>query len=97
MECFYLAAFAPHAHEKSPIQTQLLPLLLLLLLQFFEYSSDGEIRYNTREPAGCIVGDNISTYLSVQLCRKRGQPVPIDQKFVFRKVRRGLKMAAMNK
>ncbi|XP_010733081.3 polypeptide N-acetylgalactosaminyltransferase 12 [Larimichthys crocea] len=52
--------------------------------QFFEYSTDGEIRYNTREPAGCIMGDNISTYLTVQLCRKRGQPVPADQKFVLR-------------
>lgn len=53
--------------------------------QFFEYSSDGEIRYNTREPAGCMAGDNISTYLTVQLCRKRGQPVPADQKFILKK------------
>lgn len=52
--------------------------------QFFEFSSDGEIRYNTREPAGCMAGDNISTYLTVQLCRKRGQPVPADQKFVLK-------------
>lgn len=54
--------------------------------QFFEYSVDGEICYNTRDPAGCVVGDNVSTYLTVQLCKKRGQPVPVDQKFVFRKV-----------
>ncbi|XP_031585141.1 polypeptide N-acetylgalactosaminyltransferase 12 [Oreochromis aureus] len=53
--------------------------------QFFEYSVNGEICYNTREPAGCIAGDNISTYLTVQLCRTRGQPVPSDQKFIFRK------------
>lgn len=52
--------------------------------QFFEFSSDGEIRYNTREPAGCMAGDNISTYLTVQLCRKRGQPVPADQKFILK-------------
>lgn len=52
--------------------------------QFFEFSSDGEIRYNTREPAGCMAGDNISTYLNVQLCRKRGQPVPADQKFILK-------------
>eukprot|EP00064_Thunnus_orientalis_P003501 superscaffoldBa00000287_g3510 len=51
---------------------------------FFEYSMDGEIRYNTREPAGCVVGDNISTYLTVQPCKKRGQPIPVDQKFVLR-------------
>ncbi|XP_008330208.1 polypeptide N-acetylgalactosaminyltransferase 12 [Cynoglossus semilaevis] len=53
--------------------------------QFFEYSTDGEIRYNTREPAGCVAGDNVSTYLTVQLCRKWGQPVPVDQKFVLKK------------
>ncbi|XP_010789546.1 polypeptide N-acetylgalactosaminyltransferase 12 [Notothenia coriiceps] len=52
--------------------------------QFFEYSTEGEIRYNTREPAGCVVGDPISTYLTLQLCRKRGQPMPQDQKFVLR-------------
>nr|XP_019946510.1 PREDICTED: polypeptide N-acetylgalactosaminyltransferase 12 [Paralichthys olivaceus] len=52
--------------------------------QFFELSSDGEIRYNTREPAGCVMGDNISTYLTLQRCRKRGQPLPVDQKFVLR-------------
>uniref|UniRef100_A0A3Q2NMG0 Polypeptide N-acetylgalactosaminyltransferase n=1 Tax=Fundulus heteroclitus TaxID=8078 RepID=A0A3Q2NMG0_FUNHE len=53
--------------------------------QFFEYSVDGEICYNTREPAGCVVGDNISTYLTVQRCKKQGQAVPLDQKFVLRK------------
>ncbi|XP_070403757.1 polypeptide N-acetylgalactosaminyltransferase 12 isoform X2 [Nothobranchius furzeri] len=53
--------------------------------QFFEHTSDGEISYNTRAPAGCIVGDNVSTYLTVQLCKKRGQPVPLDQKFIFQK------------
>lgn len=52
--------------------------------QFFEFSSDGEIRYNSREPAGCLAGDNISTYLTVQLCRKRGQPLPADQKFILK-------------
>ncbi|XP_003968925.2 polypeptide N-acetylgalactosaminyltransferase 12 [Takifugu rubripes] len=52
--------------------------------QFFEYSMEGELRYNTRSPAGCIVGDAISTYLTVQLCAGRGKPVPEDQKFVFR-------------
>lgn len=52
--------------------------------QFFEFSMDGEIRYNTREPAGCMAGDNISTYLTVQLCRKRGQPIPPDQRFILK-------------
>lgn len=54
--------------------------------QFFEYSRDGELRYNTRTPAGCIMGDGISTYLTVELCRERGKPVPANQKFIFRKV-----------
>ncbi|XP_053349196.1 polypeptide N-acetylgalactosaminyltransferase 12 [Clarias gariepinus] len=52
--------------------------------QFFEYSSDNEIRYNTREPAGCAVADPISTFLSINQCRKPQQPVPENQKFVFR-------------
>uniref|UniRef100_A0A4W5QH32 Polypeptide N-acetylgalactosaminyltransferase n=1 Tax=Hucho hucho TaxID=62062 RepID=A0A4W5QH32_9TELE len=53
--------------------------------QFFEYSNEsGEIRYNTREPAGCAVGDAVSTYLTVHLCRKPRQTVPQDQKFVLR-------------
>ncbi|XP_072532179.1 polypeptide N-acetylgalactosaminyltransferase 12 [Salminus brasiliensis] len=52
--------------------------------QFFEYSSDKEIRYNTREPAGCAVADPISTFLSINLCRKPRELVPEDQKFVLR-------------
>ncbi|XP_028820317.1 polypeptide N-acetylgalactosaminyltransferase 12 [Denticeps clupeoides] len=52
--------------------------------QFFEYSSEGEIHYNTREPAGCVVGDPVSTYLTVQICRKPQQPVPEDQRFNLR-------------
>nr|XP_029506007.1 polypeptide N-acetylgalactosaminyltransferase 12-like [Oncorhynchus nerka] len=53
--------------------------------QFFEYSSKrSEIRYNTREPAGCAVGDAVSTYLTVHLCKNPRQPVPQDQKFVLR-------------
>ncbi|XP_020360601.1 polypeptide N-acetylgalactosaminyltransferase 12 [Oncorhynchus kisutch] len=53
--------------------------------QFFEYSNESrEIRYNTREPAGCAVGDAVSNYLTVHLCRKPRQPVPQDQKFVLR-------------
>ncbi|CDQ79608.1 unnamed protein product [Oncorhynchus mykiss] len=53
--------------------------------QFFEYSSKrSEIRYNTRDPAGCAVGDAVSTYLTVHLCKNPRQPVPQDQKFVLR-------------
>uniref|UniRef100_A0A8K9UMT8 Polypeptide N-acetylgalactosaminyltransferase n=1 Tax=Oncorhynchus mykiss TaxID=8022 RepID=A0A8K9UMT8_ONCMY len=55
--------------------------------QFFEYSNESrEIRYNTREPAGCAVGDAVSNYLTVHLCRKPRQTVPQDQKFVLREV-----------
>ncbi|XP_028317434.1 polypeptide N-acetylgalactosaminyltransferase 12 [Gouania willdenowi] len=53
--------------------------------QFFEFSADGEISYNTRQPAGCVAGDSISTYLTVQECKKRGDPVPADQRFILRK------------
>lgn len=60
---------------------------MCVFLQFFEYSTDGELRYNTRTPAGCVVGDGISTYLTIQLCRGHGKPIPADQKFVFREVR----------
>ncbi|XP_064839073.1 polypeptide N-acetylgalactosaminyltransferase 12-like isoform X2 [Oncorhynchus masou masou] len=53
--------------------------------QFFEYSNESrEIRYNTREPAGCAVGDAVSNYLTVHLCRKPRQTVPQDQEFVLR-------------
>ncbi|XP_064839072.1 polypeptide N-acetylgalactosaminyltransferase 12-like isoform X1 [Oncorhynchus masou masou] len=55
--------------------------------QFFEYSNESrEIRYNTREPAGCAVGDAVSNYLTVHLCRKPRQTVPQDQEFVLREV-----------
>ncbi|XP_048850268.1 polypeptide N-acetylgalactosaminyltransferase 12 [Brienomyrus brachyistius] len=52
--------------------------------QFFEYTSDNELRYNTREPAGCVAVDSGDVYLTVHLCRKFGQPVPDDQKLIFR-------------
>ncbi|KAJ3608812.1 hypothetical protein NHX12_023342 [Muraenolepis orangiensis] len=52
--------------------------------QFFELSSLGEIQFNTRFPAGCATGDNISTYLVLQLCRTRLKPVIPDQKFHLR-------------
>lgn len=79
-------AFSKMKFITHTMRFQILSLLFRLLLQFFEYSTTGEIRYNTRTPAGCIVGDNISTYLTVQHCAQRGQSVPTDQKFVFRKV-----------
>lgn len=62
--------------------------LFPLCLQFFEMSTEGELRYNARIPVGCVAGDNISTYLMLQNCRKRDQPVPVDQKFVLREVSR---------
>ncbi|XP_036422311.1 polypeptide N-acetylgalactosaminyltransferase 12 [Colossoma macropomum] len=52
--------------------------------QFFEYSSDNEIRYNTREPAGCAAADPVSTFLTIGLCRKPRETVPEDQKFVLK-------------
>ncbi|XP_036371455.1 polypeptide N-acetylgalactosaminyltransferase 12 [Megalops cyprinoides] len=52
--------------------------------QFFEHSVENEIRYNTREPAGCAAVDSGAEYLTVQLCRKPKQPVPEDQRFILR-------------
>ncbi|KAG9355432.1 hypothetical protein JZ751_000270 [Albula glossodonta] len=52
--------------------------------QFFEYSTDNEVRYNTREPAGCATVDSGSEYLTMSLCRKPKQAVPEDQKFVLK-------------
>ncbi|XP_006635893.2 polypeptide N-acetylgalactosaminyltransferase 12 [Lepisosteus oculatus] len=52
--------------------------------QFFEYSSDNEIRYNTREPAGCATVQPGTEYLTIHLCRKPGLPVPEDHKFILR-------------
>ncbi|XP_048057379.1 polypeptide N-acetylgalactosaminyltransferase 12 [Megalobrama amblycephala] len=52
--------------------------------QFFEYSTLQEIRYNTRDPACCIVADPISTFLTMRHCSKPREPVPEDQKFIFR-------------
>ncbi|XP_041105031.1 polypeptide N-acetylgalactosaminyltransferase 12-like [Polyodon spathula] len=52
--------------------------------QFFEYSTYNEIRYNTREPAGCVAVDSGTDYLTMQLCKTTQQAVPEDQKFIFR-------------
>ncbi|XP_033914356.1 polypeptide N-acetylgalactosaminyltransferase 12 [Acipenser ruthenus] len=52
--------------------------------QFFEYSTYNEIRYNTREPAGCIAVNSGTDYLTMQLCRTAEQDVPEDQKFILR-------------
>ncbi|KTF89447.1 hypothetical protein cypCar_00026852, partial [Cyprinus carpio] len=51
---------------------------------FFEYSTLQEIRYNTRDPAGCVVADPVSTFLTMHLCSKPREAVPEDQKFLFR-------------
>ncbi len=59
----------------------------LFLWQFFEYSTLQEIRYNTREPAGCVVADPVSTFLTMHHCSKPREAVPEDQKFLFREVR----------
>ncbi|XP_077404405.1 polypeptide N-acetylgalactosaminyltransferase 12 [Vanacampus margaritifer] len=50
--------------------------------QFFEYSSDGAIHYNMGDL--CVEGDNISTYLTVQMCGKHKQPVLAHQEFLLK-------------
>ncbi|XP_077363018.1 polypeptide N-acetylgalactosaminyltransferase 12 [Festucalex cinctus] len=49
--------------------------------QFFEYSSDGAIHHNMGDL--CVEGDVVSTYLTVQKCGKRTQPVLSHQEFLF--------------
>ncbi|KAJ8403131.1 hypothetical protein AAFF_G00360470 [Aldrovandia affinis] len=53
--------------------------------QFFEYSTDNEVRYNAREPAGCLALDPAGLeYLTMRLCRKTNQEVPEDHRFMLR-------------
>ncbi|XP_064204381.1 polypeptide N-acetylgalactosaminyltransferase 12 [Anguilla rostrata] len=52
--------------------------------QFFEYSSDHEVRFNTRQPGGCAAAEPGSGYLTLRPCRVPQQAVPEDQKFVLR-------------
>lgn len=52
--------------------------------QFFEYSSDHEVRFNTRQPGGCVAAESGSGYLTLHPCRAPQQAVPEDQKFVLR-------------
>ncbi|KAM9308256.1 polypeptide N-acetylgalactosaminyltransferase 12 [Gastrophryne carolinensis] len=51
--------------------------------QFFEYTSFNEIRYNTRQPEGCVAVDHGSDHLTMYLCRENGQVVPENQKFIL--------------
>eukprot|EP00062_Callorhinchus_milii_P019508 gi/632974161/ref/XP_007903518.1/ PREDICTED: polypeptide N-acetylgalactosaminyltransferase 12-like [Callorhinchus milii] len=52
--------------------------------QFFEFSSQNEIRYNTRQPEACAAVDVGTDFLTMYLCRKDNQPVPENQKFIFK-------------
>ncbi|XP_067866125.1 polypeptide N-acetylgalactosaminyltransferase 12 [Heterodontus francisci] len=52
--------------------------------QFFEFSLQNEIRYNTRQPEACAAADAGSDYLTMYLCRENNWPVPENQKFIFK-------------
>ncbi|XP_069815780.1 polypeptide N-acetylgalactosaminyltransferase 12-like [Dendropsophus ebraccatus] len=52
--------------------------------QFFEYTSHNEIRYNTRQPEGCVTRDKASDFLTIAFCRENGQNVLDNQKFIFK-------------
>nr|XP_033785501.1 polypeptide N-acetylgalactosaminyltransferase 12 [Geotrypetes seraphini] len=52
--------------------------------QFFEYTLNNEIRYNTRHPEACAAVDAGTNYLTIYLCRDEGQNVPDNQKFIFK-------------
>ncbi|XP_049752095.1 polypeptide N-acetylgalactosaminyltransferase 12 [Elephas maximus indicus] len=49
--------------------------------QFFEYTSQNEIRYNTRQPEGCVSAPAESDILFMELCK---ETAPENQKFIFR-------------
>lgn len=63
---------------------------LLGKLQFFEYTSHKEIRYNTRHPEVCAGVDLGTDYLKMYLCQSNSQNIPENQKFDLREVRRQL-------
>ncbi|XP_032820332.1 polypeptide N-acetylgalactosaminyltransferase 15 [Petromyzon marinus] len=52
--------------------------------QFFEYTSEQEIRYNTRQPEACAAVDNGMDYLTMYYCHSKNSPVTENQKFDFR-------------
>uniref|UniRef100_A0A672SDB1 Polypeptide N-acetylgalactosaminyltransferase n=1 Tax=Sinocyclocheilus grahami TaxID=75366 RepID=A0A672SDB1_SINGR len=74
----------PDDHNMAGHQVILYPCHGMGQNQFFEYSTLQEIRYNTREPAGCVVADPVSTFLTMHHCSKPREAVPEDQKFLFR-------------
>ncbi|XP_074136195.1 polypeptide N-acetylgalactosaminyltransferase 12 [Sminthopsis crassicaudata] len=49
--------------------------------QFFEYTSHGELRYNTRQPEACVAVDVGTDHLTMHLCYKNA---PENQKFIFK-------------
>ncbi|XP_043921433.1 polypeptide N-acetylgalactosaminyltransferase 12 [Protopterus annectens] len=52
--------------------------------QFFEFSSSNEIRYNTRQPEGCVSVQKDTDYLTMDACHERGKSVPENQMFIFK-------------
>ncbi|XP_060055089.1 polypeptide N-acetylgalactosaminyltransferase 12 [Erinaceus europaeus] len=48
--------------------------------QFFEYTSQNEIRYNTRQPEGCVAVETGVDALTMQLCQ---ETTPENQKFIL--------------
>ncbi|XP_075172640.1 polypeptide N-acetylgalactosaminyltransferase 12-like [Anomaloglossus baeobatrachus] len=52
--------------------------------QFFEYTSDNKIRYNTRQPDGCVSTVQASDIFTISSCRENAQNVPENQKFLLR-------------
>ncbi|XP_043342897.1 polypeptide N-acetylgalactosaminyltransferase 12 isoform X2 [Cervus elaphus] len=49
--------------------------------QFFEYTSQNEIRYNTHQPEGCVAVEAGTDVLIMHLCENT---TPEDQKFILR-------------
>ncbi|XP_058158604.1 polypeptide N-acetylgalactosaminyltransferase 12 [Dasypus novemcinctus] len=49
--------------------------------QFFEYTSQNEIRYNTRQPEACVAAGPEADILTMELCEEDG--VPEGQRFLL--------------
>uniref|UniRef100_A0A452IA09 Ricin B lectin domain-containing protein n=1 Tax=Gopherus agassizii TaxID=38772 RepID=A0A452IA09_9SAUR len=74
----------PNEHEVTGHRIILYPCHGMGQNQFFEYTSQNEIRYNTRKPEACAAVDSGTDYLTMYLCQDNVQNIPENQKFVFR-------------
>ncbi|XP_044513162.1 polypeptide N-acetylgalactosaminyltransferase 12 [Gracilinanus agilis] len=71
----------PNENEITGNQVILYPCHGMGQNQFFEYTLRNEIRYNTRQPEGCVAVDAGTDHLTMRLCSKNA---PENQEFIFK-------------